>query len=99
MTLGCFGGFEGFDCSILWIVMILLFFIAAIFRRQVADGLLGTDFSLIGSAVLAEVAFFLMVVITQSMKWGFLAGLIGIFVGGFVGAKFLTFEDSGEGFE
>ena len=98
MTLGCFAGFEGFDCSILWIIMILIFFMAAVVRRQVADQLLDMDFSLLASTIVAEIAFVITVFITKSHKFGLLAGLVGVLIGGFLGAKFIGSEESG-GFE
>ena len=98
MTFGCFAGYAGFDCSLLWIAMIFLFFIGAIFRRQVADGLLSIDFSLIGATVLAEIVFVVMNYITHSLKWSFLVAIVAIVVGGFIGAKFLP-DGGGEGGE
>jgi len=85
MTFGCFAGLTGFDCSISWIVMVLLFFLGAILRRQ-ADSLLGMEFSLIGSTILSEIVFIIMLYITHSMKWSFLLGIVGVLVGGFIGA-------------
>jgi hypothetical protein len=90
----CFGGFTGFDCSLLYIVMILLFFLAAIFRKQVAENL-GIDFTLIGSTALAEGAFIIIIILFSSMKWGFLAGLIGLLIGGFALAPFLPDSEGG----
>jgi len=42
----CFGGAAGWTCSMQWLVMVLLFFIAAMARRQLVD-LAGVNFSLI----------------------------------------------------
>ena len=97
-TLGCFAGFEGFDCSILWIIMVLIFFLAAITRRQIADQLLGMDFSLIASSILGELSFVIVIIITKSYKFGLLAGIVGLLAGGFIGSKFLGGESTG-GFE
>ena len=89
----CFGGFEGFDCSILWVIIIMLFFFAAVFRRQVADALLDMDFHLISSIVLAEVLYILMIFITHNMKLAAIVGLAGMILGGFIGAKFFGGEE------
>lgn len=97
MAFGCFAGFEGFDCSILWIIIILLFFAAAVFRKNIAEGLLGMDFSLIGGSISGAVTFVVMMYITHSMKWGGIIGLIGVIIGGFIGAKFLPDGESSEG--
>ncbi len=94
MTLGCFAGFEGFDCSILWIILMLLFFAAALFRKNIAEGILDMDFSLIGGTAAGVITFIIMTYITHSMKISGIVGLIGIIVGGFIGAKFLP---DGEG--
>jgi len=97
MTFGCFAGFAGFDCSILWIMMIGLFFVAAIFRKNIAEGLLDMDFSLIGGAGIGCLVFFIMTYITHSMKWSGIAGLVGVIVGGFIGAQFLPDVEGGSG--
>lgn len=99
MTIGCFAGFTGFDCSILWIIMIGLFFVAAVFRKNIAEGLLDIDFSLIGGSGGGAIIFIIMSYITHSMKWSGIAGLVGVVVGGFLGASFLPDgeSDSGEG--
>ena len=97
MTFGCFAGFEGFDCSILWIIMIGLFFTAAVFRKNIAEGILNMDFSLIGGSAGGAVVFIIVVFITHSMKVSGIAGIIGVIVGGFVGAKFLPDGESDSG--
>lgn len=99
MGFGCFAGFAGFDCSILWIIMILLFFVAAIFRKNIAEDLLGIDFSLIGSSVGGVILFVAMAYITHSMKWSAIIAVGGVLLGGFLGATFLPdgSSDSGGG--
>ena len=91
----CLAGFEGFDCSIVYILMILLFFITAIFRRQVADALLNMPYSLIGGTAAAEIVYIVSIYITHNFRWAFLFGLIGCMAGGFVGAWFLPDGESG----
>ncbi len=97
MAFGCFAGFEGFDCSILWIIIVLLFFATAVFRKNIAEGILDMDFSLIGGFVFGTIVFIVMMYITHSMKWGSIVALIGVIVGGFVGASFLPDVESSEG--
>lgn len=100
MTLGCFAGFEGFECSLLWIILILIFFIAAMFRKHVAEGLIGMDYSLIGGTAIAEILFIVVIYISHSFKWGFLIAMIGVLAGGFLTAPFLpdgSSEGGGEG--
>jgi len=93
----CFAGFtEWADCTLLWVSIVALFFLAAVFRRQVADNLLGIDFSLIGSAGAAEVIFLIMIFITHSLKWSFLLGLVGMLLAGFLTAPFMP-DGSSEG--
>ena len=97
MTIGCFAGFAGFDCSILWIIIVLLFFTAAMFRKNIAEEILNMDYSLIGGAAGGAIVFVIMTFITHSMKWSGIAGLIGVIAGGFVGAQFLPDVESGSG--
>jgi ABC-type multidrug transport system permease subunit len=97
MTIGCFAGYAGFDCSILWMMMIGLFFVAAVFRKNIAEGILDMDFSLIGGSVAGAITFIIMTYITHSMKWSGIIGLIGVVTGGFVGAQFLPDGESDSG--
>ena len=94
MTLGCFAGFEGFDCSIVWILMTVLFFLVAIIRRQIVDTF-GYDFSLIGGTIGGELAFFIVILITKSMKFSFLAGIIAAIAVGLLSVNW--FSDGGGG--
>lgn len=96
MAIGCFAGFLGFDCSILWIIIILLFFVAAIFRKNIA-GLIDMDFSLIGGTAGGIIVFVVMIYITHSMEWSGIIGVIGVIIGGFVGASFLPDGESDSG--
>jgi len=97
MGFGCFAGFEGFDCSILWIILIMIFFSAAIFRKNVAEGILDMDFSLIGGSAIGAIAFVVMIFITHSMKWSGVAGVVGMIIGGFIGSQFLPDGESSSG--
>lgn len=97
MTIGCFAGFTGFDCSILWIIMIGLFFVAALFRKNIAEGILDIEFSLIGSSVTGAIVFIITIYITHSMEWSGIIGIIGVIIGGFVSAPFLPDTESSGG--
>lgn len=96
MSLGCFAGQEGFSCSFLWILMIVLFFISAMLRRQIND-LLGMDFSLIGATVGAELSFVIIMLITKSFQWSFIGGIVVCIIAGFVSASFMPDSDSERG--
>jgi len=80
-------------CSISVLIMIVIFFITAIARRQLSSTA-ETDFSLIGGTAAGEIAYIILYVITSSLKWSFIGGLIGIVVGGFLGGQF--FGDGGD---
>lgn len=91
----CFGN-EGWACSMVWIVMVVLFFIAAILRRQLSD-LLNINFSMIGGTILGELSFIIFSYIFTGLKFPFLLGVVGVFAGGFLGS---IWDSSGEeGFE
>lgn len=97
MAFGCFAGFAGFDCSILWFIMTGLFFAAAVFRKNITEELLGMDFSLIGGSGAGAIVFIVMIYITHSMKWSGVTGFIGMIIGGFIGAQFLPDGESDSG--
>jgi len=99
MTFGCFAGFQGFDCSILWIIIMVIFFAAAMFRKNIAEGLLDMDFSLIGATASGTLVFIIMTYITHSMKWSGLIGFAGAVIGGFIGSRFLPDGSSSGGGE
>ena len=75
--IGCFAGTTGFDCSMVWIVMTVLFFIGAIARKQLGD-LISTNFSLIGATIIGELAFIISLYIFEGMKIPFVLGIVGI---------------------
>ena len=79
--------------------MILLFFVAAVFRKNIAEDLLGMDFSLIGSSISGVIVFVIITYITHSMKWSAIIAIGGVLLGGFLGATFLPdgSSDSGGG--
>ena len=74
--------------------MILLFFLGAVMRRQLFEGMLGMDFSLIGATIGGELVFIISLFLL-SQKFAFLLGLIALIIGGILGAQ--IFGDSGGG--
>ena len=88
----CFGT-DGTGCSVLWVMMIVLFFIAAIIRKQ-AEDIFDYSFSLIGALVAGELLFIILYLITDAVKWGFIAGLVGVLAGGILTGLFFG-GDSG----
>jgi len=89
-------GESGWACSSLWLVMVVLFFVGAIARRQIVD-LMGQNFSLIGATILGELSFIIFYLIFSSTKIAFIVGIVAVFIGGFVGA--IWDESDGGGFE
>ena len=83
----CFAGTEGWACSVTWIMMIIIFFVAAIIRRQASEWI-ETGFSLIGAVVLGELVYIISLYVFSS-KVAFMLGFVGVLVGGFIGAMFL----------
>lgn len=94
--IGCFGGTEGWACSTVWIVMVVLFFIAAIARRQLVD-LINVNFSLIGAVIAGEIVFVLFLYVFDGLKIPFILGLVGIAVGGMIGSIWDEGDDGGFG--
>ena len=81
----CIGSFE---CSVNLGAMVVLFFISAVFRKQLGENI-DLEFSMIGGTILGIVAFILVFTLTGNLKWSFLSGVGGIIGGGFLGAPFL----------
>lgn len=96
MIFGCWAGYQGWDCSVNWIIMVLIFFIAAIVRKQLFDNVLDMEFNLWGAAGLGEVLFFVMLFILP-LKFAFLIALGGILIGGIFAGRF--FGGGGDGGE
>ena len=96
MSLLCLGDyFTGFDCSFIWICITLLFFIAAIYRKWVAEQF-GMEYNMIGAVVLAEISFIAMALIFHNIQWALGVGVIGVIIGGWLGAKLLGGSEGGD---
>jgi len=76
------------DCSLNIIIMVVIFFVVAILRKQLSEGL-DTDFSMIGGTVLGELVFIILMFVLSNQKLSFIGGLVGVLVGGFLGGQFL----------
>ena len=86
------------DCSFAWFAFAIILFLCLIARRQFEDGALsgfGSGFNLIGGLVGGLGLLVLVITFTGSPRWGLLAGVGGMAVGG-LGIGFLTGGGSGE---
>jgi len=88
MTCGGFGSEVFGGCTIAWLVLAVLVFVALIARRQIIEY---TDipFNIIGAMAGALLPFLIIISFTGNNKWSFLAGLIGTFIGGYAGGLIL----------
>jgi hypothetical protein len=82
------------DCSMAWIAFALVLFLALMARRQCEDGFLaGTNFNVIGALALGLGLLVVIVTLTGSARWGLLAGVAGVAVGGYIFGMF--FDQAG----
>lgn len=78
-TLSILGG-----CSQAWLVAVLIFFLVLVLRRQCEDGVFaGTGFNFWGAVLIGLGASIILTTFTGEARWAFLAGLVGVGVGGF----------------
>ena len=87
MSLLCLGA-EGMACSGIWLIMVFLFLIAAMLKKQL-DEILGMDFSMPGGAIVGILSFIIIFLVTKSAKWGFIISLILLIVAGFIAGPYL----------
>lgn len=72
-------------CSMAWLSLAIIFFLALIARRQCSDGILaGTGFNLIGSIIGGLGSAILVITLTGEARWSLVAGLAGLAIGGYV---------------
>lgn len=64
------------------------FLSAAIFRRLVANDMLGMDFSAYGATITGIIGWLTLNFIFHNLKISLIAGIIGILAGGFLFARF-----------
>lgn len=84
-------GFEGFGCAVAWFGFILVVFLTLIMRRQCDDGVFaGTNFNFL-FAWLGLLLYVLLMTLTGDIRFGLLAGIVGLAVGGLVVGQFWEF--------
>lgn len=78
------GAFLG-DCSMSWLTLVIVVFIALILRRQAEDGFLsGMGFNVVGALGVGLGLDILLVTLFGSPRWALLAGIAGVAIGGFL---------------
>lgn len=80
-------------CSMSWLGAALLFFIIIFTRKGVE--MAGMEFNSMGAFGVGFISYVLLVTITGAAKWGLLAGIVGMIVGGIVLAMFFGGGESG----
>jgi len=65
-----------------------LFFLIAILRKWGGEEM-DIDFSFLWSLVLGLGVYFVVVTLTGSLKWSFLAGIVGSLIGGYLFGQFM----------
>jgi len=73
--------------------MVGLFFLTAIVRKWGGEEM-DIDFSFLWSLVLGIGAYLILIALTGSFKWSFLAGMIGMLIGGYLIGQFTGDGDS-----
>ena len=82
-------GKEGFACSLAWLVLVVIFFIAMIIRKQCDDGALaGVGYNVMGALIGGFGVAIILTIIFTSFKWALIGGIAGVLIGGFVAGRF-----------
>jgi len=77
-------------CSMAWLSLTIVVFIAMMIRRQCDDGILaGVGFNPIGAFAGGGVTHIVLTAIFGSARWSLLGGIAGVALGGFVLGLFL----------
>ena len=77
------------SCSLNILFFVLFFFVAAVARKQLENA--GQEFHLIGSVVASIVLYSIIFLVTGGVvKFAFVGALVGLFVGGLVGARMFS---------
>jgi len=87
-------GIMGGNCNLTWTLSIfvfaIVFFAAAILRRQCEDGALsGQDFNFPFALILGLGSSFLITTFTGYPQWSLLGGFLGVLIGGFLIGKLI----------
>lgn len=97
MTCEGFGNSFFGGCTLAWFGFALIVFLAMIARRQCADGVLsGTPFNVIGAMVLGIGAYVIVITLSGAAKWAFLAGILGVALGGWLIGLFANQAEDNE---
>jgi len=86
------------NCSLAWLGLVILFFVAAFTNKWLGKEM-EVPFNFIASLVIGILAYVVVMTFSGSARWSILAGLIGEGIGGFLGG--ITFggasDDGGGG--
>ena len=80
----CFWGDAGMACNLGYGGIVVIFFLAAVFRRQVAVTILNMNFDLVWSMIAAVPVYFVLLLFLP-LKFAFLIGAVVALFGGFIG--------------
>lgn len=84
-------------CSMAWIVIAILVFLALIARRQAEDGILaGMGYNIFGAMGVGLGAAIVIITLFGNSVWALIFGVVGIAAGGF-GIGLITGSSEGEG--
>ena len=95
MVTSCPFGTSGFECSFLiYVIPAILVIGAILFRKNVANDVMGHSFSIIGSSIAGVLCYFVMLGIFHSSKWAIIVGVVALVVAGFLTAPFIGDGDA-----
>ena len=81
-------GFDFFGAlGMAWLGMVLLFFIIVLARKWLGEEM-GIGFSTIGAFIGGYLSYLIVVTITCTFKWAFIAGIVGFIVGAYLTGMF-----------
>jgi hypothetical protein len=84
MTCGGFSTDVLGGCSIAWLGLVIIFFVAAFANKWLGKEM-DIPFNFIVSLIVGILAYVILMTFTGSSRWSLLAGLIGEAVGGYLG--------------
>jgi hypothetical protein len=95
MTCGNLGTEVLSTCSIAWLGLVILFFVAAFANKWLGKEM-DIPFNFIVSLIVGFLVYVLIMTFTGSARWSIVAGLIGEAAGGFLGGMSLGSGPGGE---